>query len=396
MYQEKYADLLSHISEEELVALAQKLIQFKSINPPGNELEIANYVGELLKREGLEVKVLKHTDSRGSVVAKLVGGSEPGLIYSGHLDVVPAEGKWQHDPFSGDIVDGKIWGRGATDMKGGDVAMIGAALALARAGIDLKGSLFLSFAAGEETDNFGAVETLKNYNFGPVKAIFISEPTNNEIYTAEKGALWLEIKTFGRPAHISRMEEGRNALMMMLPILEALKKMDVSFEKHPLLGDYRRSINTIKAGSNTNTIPSECVVKIDQRTLPGQKHEELINRIRNTISEISKKNEQADFKAEVRVILDNPPLEVDAQEPVLRNLFKITAEINGKVQEDPKGVGYFTDAVKFSPALGIPFAICGPGNPRLNHQADEWLEISKLVNSARIYTIAAAEYLSEQ
>jgi len=396
MYMDKHSELLKHVSKKELVELTQNLIRFKSINPPGNELEIALYIRDLLRKEGLEVEVLEHSESRGSLVAKLAGGKEPGLIYSGHLDVVPAEGNWQRDPFSGDIGDGKIWGRGTTDMKAGVAAMITAASAVARARLDLKGPLYLSFTAGEETDNFGAAETLKNYQFGPVKAVFISEPSANEIFTAEKGALWLEIRTFGRAAHISRMEDGRNALMMMLPILEALEKMEIPFENHPLLGDYRRSPNTISAGENTNTIPAECIVKVDQRTLPGQDHEEIVGKIRNMINDIAKNTKLPDFKAEVRVILDNPPLEVDHKEPILQKLFDITTEINGEKQQDPKGVGYFTDAVKFTPGLGVPFAICGPGNPGLNHQANEWVEINKLIDSARIYAIAAAENLCDK
>ncbi|MBW2283985.1 MAG: M20/M25/M40 family metallo-hydrolase, partial [Deltaproteobacteria bacterium] len=112
-------------------------------------MEIAEYIGGLLAEEGMEVEVLAHSGSRASVMAKVVGGEEPALIYSGHLDVVQAEGNWRHDPFSGHIADGKIWGRGATDMKSGVAAMIAAASAIARARLKLKGPLFLSFTAGE-------------------------------------------------------------------------------------------------------------------------------------------------------------------------------------------------------------------------------------------------------
>jgi succinyl-diaminopimelate desuccinylase len=390
---DKHADLLKRIVENELVELTQKLVRFKTINPPGNELEVASYIGELLEREGLSVDILDHGGGRGSLVGRLPGGRDPGLIYSGHLDVVPAEGTWQRDPFSGDIADGKIWGRGTTDMKSGVAAMIIAASAVARAGLELKGPLYLSFTAGEEADNLGAEETVKNYPFDPVQAVFISEPSNNDIFTAEKGALWLEIRTVGRAAHISRMEEGRNALTMMVPILAELEKLEIPFEHHALLGDYRRSTNAIRAGGNTNTIPADCVVKVDQRTLPGQDHKALVDKIRDMINQVAQRSRLADFKAEVRVILDNPPLEVDYREPVLQTLFDITADVNGRKQEGPKGVGYFTDAVKFAPALNVPFAICGPGNPGLNHQADEWVSIDKLIDSARIYAMTAVEYI---
>jgi succinyl-diaminopimelate desuccinylase len=395
MYREKYAALLNHISEKEIVELTRRLIQFKSVNPPGDELEAARFVGELLREEGLEVEVLEHTPSRGSVVAKVLGKAQaPGLMFSGHLDVVPVEGNWKCDPFEGEVAEGKIWGRGSTDMKGGVAAMIVAALTLIRAGLDLRGDLYLCFTAGEESDNFGAAETLKAYPFGPVRAVLIAEPSDNEVYTAEKGALWLEITTYGKAAHISRMEEGRNALMMMLPILHELDKIEIPFEHHPLLGDYRRSINTIHAGTKINTIPSKCVTTVDQRTLPGQDHSKIMSKVEELVEKVSRKSRLPDFKTKVRAILDNPPLEVSPDEPALKPLFAITAEINGRDQDIPKGVGFFTDAVKLAPALKAPFAICGPGNPKLNHQTNEWVDIDKLVDSVRIFAIAAAELLA--
>ena len=393
MYIEKHARLLDQINREEIVALTRELIRFKSVNPPGNELEIALFVGRMLEKEGFKVDILKHSSSRGSLTARWGNGGGQGLIFSGHLDVVPPEGIWDRDPFSGDVADGKIWGRGATDMKSGVAAMIAAGRAVSRAGLSLNGPLYLSFTAGEETDNLGAAETVKQYAFGPVKAVFIPEPSLNEVYTAEKGALWLEIKTCGRAVHTSKMEEGRNALKMMLPILEALDKLEISFEEHPLLGDYRRSPNAISAGKNANTIPAQCIVKVDQRTLPGQDHETIIQQVEHAVNKVAENSGLPDFKAEVRVLLDNPPLEVDFCAPFLQPLLDITGEINGKKQKEPKGVGFFTDAVKFTPGLGIPFAICGPGDPRLNHQANEWVDIDKIVDSARIYAIAAAEYL---
>lgn len=395
MVMDENADLLRHVVEDELVELTQKLVRFQSVNPPGNELEIASYIGDLLAKEGLDVDVLEHGHGRGSLVGRLPGGEEQGLLFSGHLDVVPAEGAWRRDPFSGDIADGKIYGRGATDMKSGVAAMVVAASSVARSGLELTGPLYLGLTAGEEVDNLGARETLSRYEFGPVQAIFISEPTNNEVYTAEKGALWIEIRTIGRAAHISRMEDGRNALMMMVPILAALDELDIPFERHALLGEYRRSPNVIRAGNNTNTIPAECIVRVDQRTLPGQDHGMLMKKIQDVIDSVAKTTVLPDFKAEVRVILDNPPLEVDYRHPALQMLFDIAARVNGRKQAGPKGVGYFTDAVKFVPELNAPFAICGPGNPGLNHQADEWVSIGKLIDSARIYALAAAEYLGD-
>jgi succinyl-diaminopimelate desuccinylase len=225
--------------------------------------------------------------------------------------------------------------------------------------------------------------------------VFIAEPSENEVITAEMGAFWLQIKTIGRAAHIMSKKDGRNAMLMMLPILEALEKLEIPFIKHPVLGEYSRSPNTIFAGRSINTIPAECIVKVDQRTVPGQDHEQILHKIREVIDTVGKTTAIADFKAEVSVILDKAPIEADFAEPVLQKLVAIRNEITGAKQTAPKGLGGFSDAVAFVPALDVPFAICGPGNPALTHQANEWVQISKIVDSAKIYSIAGAEYLCE-
>ncbi|MGD9125617.1 MAG: M20/M25/M40 family metallo-hydrolase [Desulfarculaceae bacterium] len=184
MLLEKYTDLLSHISERELVEITRNLVRFQSVNPPGNELPIAKYAAEFLSKEGLEVEILEHADNRGSLVAKLGGGNEPGLIYSGHLDVVKPEGEWHRDPFAAEVAEGKIWGRGTSDMKSGVASIIAAVSAMARTGLKLKGPLYLSLTAGEETGCLGAEETIKRYPFKPVQAVFIAEPSENEVITA--------------------------------------------------------------------------------------------------------------------------------------------------------------------------------------------------------------------
>jgi len=390
-----YRKILKRIDEDDLVRICTELIRFRSVNPPGNELEIAKYVGAMLSQAGLEVDVMEHTPDRGSVVARLKGTGElPALVYSGHLDVVPAEeDDWLYPPFEGRVAEGKIWGRGSTDMKSGDAAILAAARVLAAEEVPLRGDLVLAFTAGEETDNFGAVEILKNRDLGPAQAIFIPEPSNNGVFIAEKGALWVEITTRGKAAHISNIRDGRNALMMMMPILSELDRLEVPYESHALLGDFARSINTISAGTKTNTIPPQCVATVDQRTVPGQDHAEIVQGIEDLVADVGKRSDIEDFRASVRVILDNPPLETSSEDPVVKRFYELVEEITAERPED-RGVGYFTDAARFTPALNAPFIICGPGNPSLNHKKDEWVEIVKLVDAARIYTLTATEFLT--
>lgn len=395
MAKTSYKDLLSQINEAEVVGLCSELIRFKSINPPGNELEVAEYTAGVLREAGLSVEMVSHTPTRASVVAWLKGSGEvPALLYAGHLDVVPVgEEEWLHDPFGGEVVEGKLWGRGASDMKGGDAAMIAATKTLAAASLPLKGDLILAFTAGEETDSIGAHEVVTRHELGPVQAVFISEPSDNDVYIAERGALWIEITTYGKTAHISRIEEGRNAIMMMVPILSELDKLPVSYEEHPLVGHFARSINTIHAGTKTNTIPDRCVVTVDQRTVPGQDHDVIVRQVEELIADLGQRLPLRDFRASVKVINNRLPLATSPEEPVVQRFYDVVAEVTGK-RPEPKGVGYYTDAVEFVPALKAPFVICGPGNPKLNHQTNEWVEVAKLIDSTKIYTLTAVELLT--
>ncbi|MBN1537741.1 MAG: M20 family metallopeptidase [Anaerolineales bacterium] len=387
-------NLLELIQEDNIAQLCSKLVQFKSVNPPGDELEIAEYLSDLLKNAGLETQIVKHSSTRGSLIAKIKGcGEKPGVIYSGHIDVVPVgDEKWDHEPFSGVIDSGRVWGRGSTDMKGGDAAIITAAMTLVKANVSLKGDLILALTAGEETDCLGSLDIAKKVDFGPIQAIFIPEPTDNGLVIAERGALWVEITTFGKASHISKIQLGRNAVMMMLPILNDFNKLDIPFKPHPLVGKFDRSINTIHAGMKTNTIPDKCVVTIDMRSVPGQLHQEIIESIQKIIDDIKDKNTILDFNATLKVINNFPPLDTPTDNAVVQRFSNIVENVT-KIYPEPKGAGYYTDAVGLVPAYKAPFIICGPGNPDLNHQVNEWVDISKMKDSAIIYTLTALEFL---
>jgi succinyl-diaminopimelate desuccinylase len=181
--------------------------------------------------------------------------------------------------------------------------------------------------------------------------------------------------------------------MMMVPILSELDKLPVSYEEHPLVGHFARSINTIHAGTKTNTIPDRCVVTVDQRTVPGQDHDVIVRQVEELIADLGQRLPLRDFRASVKVINSRLPLATSPEEPVVQRFYDVVAEVTGK-RPEPKGVGYYTDAVEFVPALKAPFVICGPGNPKLNHQTNEWVEVAKLMDSAKIYTLTAVELLT--
>lgn len=385
-------ELVSAVQEAELVEYCREMVRIKSVNPPGDEMAMAEYVANVLKPIGLEVKLLKHSSSRASVLAILRGsGQVPALLYSAHLDTVPLGAEqWIHEPFAAETLDGKIWGRGSADMKGGLAALLVMAKIMANSGLSIKGDLIFAITAGEEIDSLGAKSVASYPGLGPVQAIIVPEPSYNDIYIAEKGALWLEISTYGKTAHGSMPALGKNAVMMMVELIKGLEKISIPFESHAMLGGFSMSINTISGGIKTNVVPDRCVVSIDMRTVPGQDHHDIMARFQGLIKDLGKHD--PDFKAAIEISNDRPPIETSPEEPVVKMMVDIVADITGELPI-PKGVNYYTDAATLTPAFKAPMIICGPGHPGLAHQPNEYVEIEKLVQAAKIYTAATHQFL---
>jgi len=385
-------ELVGAVQEAELVEYCREMVRIKSVNPPGDEMAMAEYVANVLKSIGLEVKLLKHSSSRASVLAILRGsGQAPALLYSAHLDTVPLGAEqWIHEPFAAETLDGKIWGRGSADMKGGLAALLVMAKIMANSGLSIKGDLIFAITAGEEVDSLGAKSVASYPGLGPVQAIIVPEPSYNDIYIAEKGALWLEISTYGKTAHGSMPALGKNAVMMMVELIKGLEKISIPFESHAMLGGFSMSINTISGGIKTNVVPDRCVVSIDMRTVPGQDHHDIMARFQGLIKDLGKHD--PDFKAAIEISNDRPPIETSPEEPVVKMMVDIVADITGELPI-PKGVNYYTDAATLTPAFKAPMIICGPGHPGLAHQPNEYVEIEKLVQAAKIYTAATHQFL---
>ncbi|MGQ9646194.1 MAG: M20 family metallopeptidase [Thermodesulfobacteriota bacterium] len=384
--------LFPSVHEADVVRFCQDLVRIKSVNPPGDELPAAQYVASTLKKAGLDVELVSHSSTRASVLARLRSDrKKPGLLLCGHLDTVPVgSGKWAHDPFQAEMAEGRIWGRGSVDMKGGLAALMAAAKALSEARVKLRGDLVITATAGEETDSLGATAIAARPDLGPLQAVVIPEPTYNDLYIAEKGALWLELSTQGRTAHGSMPDLGQNAIMMMVALINELKKLAIAFKEHPLLGGFTQSVNTITGGLKTNVVPDLCTVTVDMRTVPGQDHRAIVRQIEELIADLSRRVHG--FEASVRVINDRIPIETSPEDPVVQSFAEVVAEVTGH-RPIPKGVHYYTDAVAFVPALKIPMIICGPGDARLAHQPDESVEASKLIEAAKICAFAAARLL---
>lgn len=383
------------IERDEAISFLQALVRAESVNPPGNEQAVAEKIAERLAATGFSPQVDEIQEGRSNLLVSIGGESAHEqttrvLVYSGHFDTVPlGNARWEHEPFGGELVDGKLYGRGATDMKGGVAAMVLALEYLQRSGARLAGELRFVGTVGEEVDGLGAREVVKRGQMDDATALVVGEPSANGAFVAHKGTLWVEVFISGRTAHGSMPERGVNAIDTMRHFLNWLEEHSFSHEEHPLLGGPTTNVGTIKGGVKTNVVADACSATLDLRTLPGQSHEEILAEVEQALA---KACSHTGASYEIRVANDKAPVATSENEPFI-GLSLDTAQRHLGQRLTPKGANYYTDASVYIPHLGLPTLIYGPGEPGMAHQPDEWIEIENYLESIRFYAALAVEYL---
>ncbi|MFB6802468.1 M20 family metallopeptidase [Peribacillus butanolivorans] len=380
------------IDESKSVRFLQSLIQVNSVNPQGNEKRVAEVIQTYLKSSNLQVELDDLGNDRANLFVTYpnVKSDDRYLVYSGHFDTVPTgKVEWEHDPFSGKLIDNKVFGRGATDMKSGVAAMVLALECIERAGVQLNGKLQFVGTAGEEVDGYGAKKVVEKGQIDKATALVVSEPSENELYTSHKGCLWLEIITYGKTAHGSMPDQGINAITAMNELMNRLHTYEFEYSSHPLLGYPTINIGTIEGGVKTNVVPDQCNLTLDIRTVPGQDNDSILHDIENMIKEISEKSQST---YQIKVINRMDSVSTNEFDDFVK-LAVQTGKNHVNLDLRPSGVNYYTDASVYWPHLRIPTIIIGPGNPRLAHQPDEYVEIDKFLESIRYFIALAIDYL---
>lgn len=358
------------------IELACRLVAFDTINPPGRELECARYLEGLLAGAGFETRLVPMGEDRASLVARSgKATSKKPLVFTGHIDVVPLGTRsWSSDPFSARIADGKLYGRGSSDMKGGVAAFVAAAIAEAGASQG-DAEIVLLITAGEETGCEGARSIVDAGLHGAAGALVVCEPTANVPYVGHKGALWLKATALGKTAHGSMPEQGDNAVYKAARAVERLSCFDFRCERHPALGAPTLNVGTFHGGLNINSVPDRAAIEIDIRTIPGIEHDELRRRIREQMAE----------ELQLETLIDLPGIWTSPQQPWVERVSEIVSGITAA----PPAVStatYFTDASVLLPAMnGVPAVVLGPGEPTLAHQTDEWCSVQRIREAVAIY-----------
>lgn len=373
------------LKKKELVALTRQLIQIPTENPPGNEKEAFRFLQPMLSKMGFHAKVFLSPKERYNLIAeRRWGKGGQRLIFNGHLDVVPAgdPSQWKYPPFGGRHSRGRIYGRGASDMKGGIASFLHAISMLDRSHISpYRGSLSLHLVSDEESHGHQGMGFLATQKIIRADAAIVGEPTNLDLVIAQKGALWIKISTFGKSAHGSRPSQGINAIEKMMIVIDRLNSIPLSKE-HPLLGKPTINIGKIRGGTKINMVPDRCEIEVDRRLLPNENKQEILKEIRETIEAV--RSQDPHLKCRIEEIDYAEPSEINPDEEIARIGLDAGQEVLGKIPR-VRGFSGFTDARFYINQFHIPTLILGPGRTDQSHTTDEFVEVDALVQAARMY-----------
>jgi len=379
------------VDPDEVVSICQALVRAPSENPPGDEREVARVSEQLLATLGLTCEFVEPLPGRVSTISTWGSGTDRTLLFNGHYDVVPVgdERAWPHPPFSGHVADGKLYGRGSTDMKAGIAACIGAVSALQRAGFEPDGKIVMHLVADEEALGTHGTRYLVEHGhcMGATEAL-VGEPTAMHLVTAERGAVWLRVSTEGVSAHGSTPQLGTNAIEHMAHVIDTISHM--RFRKlHETLGAPTINIGTIRGGSKVNMVPDFCEIEIDRRTIPGETNDEIVAEFEAALAPLREHSPEL----RVRVAIDD--FAEASQTPEGTSVVALLDEARNAFGIDGSEVGYAgaTDARFLINQAHVPSIVFGPGDPLLAHTVDEYVEVEQLVQATRAYAYAFARFL---
>lgn len=371
------------------VALTRTLVAIDSRNPslagdgPG-ERACADALAAVLDQWGFTVEMQETAAARPNVVARIGRGGGRTLLFNGHLDTVGTEGM-VHAPWDAAVRNGRVYGRGATDMKGGVAAMCAAALRAVDAG--LHGEVIVAAVADEEYESIGTRALIASGV--RADAAIVTEPTRLAICPAHRGFAWLELVVHGRAAHGSRYDIGVDAITLaaaVLTELDAYQREVLTARTHPLLGRPSLHASIVSGGLGLSTYPDRCSVQLERRTLPGETAADFTREVEEACGRVRAR--LTGFTADIIPGFAQLPNDVAATHPVVRTL--ATSLERWGERAPVEGLPCWTDAALLS-AAGIPAICFGPGDIGLAHSAEEYVEIDEIERA----TVVLSEFVSE-
>ena len=397
--------VLALISESELVSLTSALVAAGGENPGGTEEATVDVLNTFCMEAGLETTSAAVAPGRPNFSAVLPGGAEPGFLFLGHSDVVPAGTGWERAPFEPFVRNGRLYGRGSTDMKGGLAAVAVAMKALKEAGIQLPGDVALACTVDEEDLGMGiraytqTARTSLASLTGPgpsaepspaspfaYSACLVAEPTDLETVIGCRGDSYIELTVTGKSAHSGRPADGRNAIDAAAKILDLVRAdhRRLQASQDALLGAGSWNIGLIHGGTGTSMVAAECVVSLDRRLMPDEDAKLVLDQFRARITEAGIDSDGISVQA--RVSMEMPGFRTPEDHPLVANA--VNALASAGVESAIGGWTAACDGGFIARDLGVPTIVVGPGG--LNdqaHQVNESVSIAELTAAARAYAL---------
>jgi succinyl-diaminopimelate desuccinylase len=369
---------MSEMIQLDPVQLTTRLVRHNTVNPPGNEQACIEDLANILSDAGFETTLVPLAKGRPNLIARLGAGQldRPALCFSGHVDTVPlGDEPWSFDPQGGELRDGRVLGRGTSDMKAGVAAMVIACLQ-EREHLRAGPGAVLVITSAEETGCEGAAAVAKHFDLGQIEGVIVAEPTNNFPYFGHKGALWLEAIAIGVTAHGSMPNLGVNAIDKAVDQIQRLR--DYAFAPTPdaALGAPTLNIGQIHGGLNINSVPDRCSFTLDLRSNEQMNHKALLEELRDFFSTDLVLNE----------IMNIPSVWTAPDTAFAQRVTSAWKKVTGQKMPDLHVASYFTDGAVLQGAhKRKPVMIIGPGDPALAHKTDESCSIARIQEAETVF-----------
>lgn len=372
---------------EELIDLTKEMVGIQSMNPPGTEGKMAGYVQKYLDDIGIETKTVpleEDNDDRRSVVGRIPGKEEGSIVLCGHLDTVGVkEENWNYPVLDATLEDGKIFGRGSADMKGGVAVILATSKKIMESKKKPEKDVVLALTAAEESNYGGAYSLVEQGYLDDADLLVVTEPTDGSVNIGEKGELWIDVNFSGKAAHGSTPNQGTNAVLMGAEFSTRIVKEIESLPADQLLGSTTINVGQFEGGWQVNVVPDEATIKLDIRVIRNE-HKELAIKMIGDLGEELVDKYGGDFRFDVTIYQE--PIASDTNEENITRFLQ-AAETGKKISEGSTRaiVPYCTDASAIVPDIQVPLIIYGPGKIEMAHQPDEYVEVSSLINSLNTF-----------
>jgi acetylornithine deacetylase len=384
--------LKTHVDEGAAIRLLEELVKINSVNPslvPGapGEVEIAEFLAGHMSSLGLEVRVDEVRPGRLNAIGVLKGsGRGKSLMLNGHTDTVGID-YMKIDPLDPVVKDGRMYGRGTFDMKGGLASLLAATKAVVDSGVELRGDVVVAAVCDEEYASIGTERVVEQVR---TNAAIVGEPTDLQIQVAHKGFAWIDIETHGVAAHGSAWQLGVDAIAKMGRVqvgLERLQEEVLPKKKHGLVGPASVHASIISGGRELSTYPDHCRLQVERRLIPGETRRDVDEEMRALLASIADIDPK--FRGEYEIAFFRGPMEVPKEEEICRVLRRSSQEVTGSEPHFVGGSGWLDTQIIWE--RGTPAVAFGPGGWGA-HAAEEFVDVDSVIDAAKVLERAVLLY----